>query len=309
MAKTKYFDIETCSFDIFDKKQNQRYMLYQMLDRTQEMFKWEGWEEDINLFALERDLQTNGYVFVTDKIGGKLNFWRCAMSGVPDKDLIPTQVVISNPTLSRSYTFDVSKDGVLIKNDSYKLGLIPIIARNTAIISESEISLVMAIINKRVQVAFACEDDIQKQSCEKFIKDLIRGELSCLLAPSIIDGIKALPMTNATGQAITEIIETIQYEKASLFNDLGINANYNMKREAINSVEAQLGNGSLLPFVDNMLRCREQAVEKINKMYGTNISCVLASAWKNEQEKQTQEVEPTKTEDVEPNPTQEGEQQ
>ena len=76
-----------------------------------------------------------------------------------------------------------------------------------------------------------------------------------------------------------------------MWNDIGISANYNMKREAINSAEAQLGNDALLPFIDDMLRCREQACEEINSMYGTNISVKLDSAWAYNAEAYEEEVQ------------------
>ena len=52
-----------------------------------------------------------------------------------------------------------------------------------------------------------------------------------------------------------------------------------MKRESINSNEAQLNEDALLPLVDDMLMCRQQALEKVNNMFGTNISVELDSSW------------------------------
>ena len=37
---------------------------------------------------------------------------------------------------------------------------------------------------------------------------------------------------------------------------------------------------ALLPLVDDMLKCRKDGLEKINKMYGTNITVDLSSSWK-----------------------------
>jgi hypothetical protein len=90
------------------------------------------------------------------------------------------------------------------------------------------------------------------------------------------------------------LIESQQYIRATWFNDLGLNANYNMKRESINSGESQLNDDALLPLVDNMLECRKIAVDKINAMFDTSISVDLASAWKDneiELENAQQEME------------------
>ena len=64
-----------------------------------------------------------------------------------------------------------------------------------------------------------------------------------------------------------------------MYNELGLNANYNMKRERLNLGEVSMNVDVLLPYVDNMLRERQNAVEKINKMFNTEISVKLASSW------------------------------
>ena len=52
-----------------------------------------------------------------------------------------------------------------------------------------------------------------------------------------------------------------------------------MKRESINSSESQMNNDALLPLIDDMMKCRTNAIEKINSMFGTNISISYDSAW------------------------------
>ena len=96
-----------------------------------------------------------------------------------------------------------------------------------------------------------------------------------------MEGIKTQPygITSNTN-ILTNLIESEQYIKASWYNDLGLNANYNMKRESINSGESQLNDDALLPLVDDMLRCRQNAIKKVNEKFGTNISIDLYSAWK-----------------------------
>ena len=53
-----------------------------------------------------------------------------------------------------------------------------------------------------------------------------------------------------------------------------------MKREQLGSNEAALNDDFLLPLVDNMIKERQRAVEKINEMFGTDISVDFASSWK-----------------------------
>ena len=82
------------------------------------------------------------------------------------------------------------------------------------------------------------------------------------------------------GNDLKDVIETYQYLKGSWYNELGLNANYNMKRESINESESDMNEDALLPLIDDMLKSREIAVEQINKMFGTDIKVELSSSWK-----------------------------
>ena len=62
-----------------------------------------------------------------------------------------------------------------------------------------------------------------------------------------------------------------------------MNANYNMKRESINSNESQLNNDFLLPFIDQMYFERKKSIDKINDKYGLNIVVEFNSSWEVEQ--------------------------
>ena len=81
------------------------------------------------------------------------------------------------------------------------------------------------------------------------------------------------------------MIEYHQYLKAGLYNDIGLNSNYNMKREAIMSNETKLNDDALHPLIDTMLACRKEAAEEINRLFGTEITVEFNSAWEdNEKE-------------------------
>ena len=115
-----------------------------------------------------------------------------------------------------------------------------------------------------------------------------KGKLGVIAETAFLDGVRAQPYgTTGNSNVLTNLIELEQYFKASWFNELGLNANYNMKRESLNSSESQLNNDALLPLVDDMLECRKRGIEQVNAMFGTEISVSLASSW----EDNAQEIE------------------
>ena len=72
--------------------------------------------------------------------------------------------------------------------------------------------------------------------------------------------------------------------KASWYNEIGLNANFNMKREYLSEEELRASTDVLLPLIDDMLRCRKEAIDKVNSEYGTNITVDKNSAWENKQQ-------------------------
>ena len=64
-----------------------------------------------------------------------------------------------------------------------------------------------------------------------------------------------------------------------MFNEIGLNANFNMKKERMINREIDINTNSIYPLVDNMLDSRKTAIDKINEMYGLSITVELNSSW------------------------------
>ena len=52
-----------------------------------------------------------------------------------------------------------------------------------------------------------------------------------------------------------------------------------MKRERLTANEVEANTDNLYPLVDDMLKCRRLALEKINEMFGLNIEVQFNSSW------------------------------
>ena len=156
---------------------------------------------------------------------------------------------------------------------------------------ENEITMSIADIMSRATIILSAADDNTKDSAELFIRHLLEGKLDVIGESPFLVGNqdRALTVNQLSNSAaiLTDLIEYQQYIKAGLYNELGLQSNYNMKRESINSGESQLNEDMLHPLIDNMLAERQQALEKVNEMFGTNITVRFNSAWEiNEREEE-----------------------
>lgn len=272
------------TFDFSDKDSVINQHIIYMLNRTQSMFKWSGLPESIPQRILELFLQINGNVCFYHT-HGNLYIFTGGLGGKPDVYYRPTIYTIANPGLDISKNLEIDKDCIVMPNDSLYMGLIPLCSRYATMISESELSMKIALVNSRTVSLISAGDDRTKSSAEKYLEDIEKGKLGVIAENQFLDGVRSQPYAQgAHTNILTNLIEVLQYNKASWFNELGLNANYNMKRESINSGESQLNNDALLPLVDDMFNCRKIAAEKVNDMFGTSISVDYASSWEDNME-------------------------
>lgn len=265
------------------------------LDKLQSMFKLKGLPENMPEKWVKLQLMKNGFTFITDK-PGKLYAFYGGLGGEPDPYYQPTICTVSNPSLGFSANLKIGEDGVLISNDTLRLGVIPLIGKYAGLLAENTITMRIATIMARITEIMSASDESTIESAKEFLRQIEEGRLGVIEENPFLQDMKVQNgASQATNTRLTDLIEMEQYLKASMLNELGLQANYNMKREAINSAEAQLGDDALQPFVDNMLSCWREGFDEVNKMYGTDISVEFDSAW--EENERTREAELEKIEE------------
>lgn len=273
------------SHGMYDFKEKERcvnqYISY-MLNKTQSMFEWKNLPETIPQRILELYLQLNGNCCFY-KYNNNLYVFVGGLGGEPDVYYMPTIYTIANPALKLSVNAKIDVDCVVVPNDSMYLGLLPLCNKYATLQTEIDLSIKIAVVNTRIVNLISSPDDRTKVSAEKYLEDIEKGENGVIAENAFLDGIRSQPYGNVGSHNLTELLEMLQYIKGSWYNDLGLNANYNMKRETLTSSETQLNNDMLFPLVDNMLESRQKGIEKVNKMFGTNISVDFSSSWKDNQ--------------------------
>lgn len=253
------------------------------LAQTQAMFVYNGLPDSIPQVELERMLQEDGTAFIT-KVDGIIYALGGSLGGEMDAYYRPTIYTVANPYLKLNKNFDVRTDGVLIKNDTNCESLLPIIGKYAVLYTDGLITLNMCSILTRITMLLSAADDKTKASADLFVKKILDGDFSVIGENAFYKGINLQTPQSTHTQDISQLIELIQYYRASMLNDLGLNANYNMKRERLNLGEVSMNVDVLLPYVENMLNCRREAMADVNEMYGTNITVDLNSSWKLEHE-------------------------
>ena len=263
---------------VTDKRLSARSYINYMLIRLQKMFKYDNLPTTIPREMLECFLLQNGSCFITE-VNGNLYAFQGTMGGEPDPYYRPTLYIVANPALKFNKSLDLWNDGVLMRNDSLWLGLFPLMARYASLMSENILTIRSADILLRILALLTAPDDATRTAAEMYLRKLEKGELGVIGENRFFEGVKMQSPPSNNGSYLTQFIELQQYFKASFYNEIGLNANYNMKREAIMKGESSLNEDSLLPLCDEMLRCRKEDVERVNAKYNTDISVDFDSSW------------------------------
>lgn len=235
-----------------------------------------------------------------------------AFSGVYNYNYMPVSATITNTFLKYSETLTVcdefNKDDAkrniekycfIIPNDELYSGLYNKIREYAEIQAECVLTLKFILYNNRIPTISVSNNQTIKESFDKLYKNIVNGKTyESLTGNSVFESLKTYPiMSSSQLNQIKEVIECMQYNSAKFDNFIGLNSNYNMKRENISSDEAKLNDDELLPQIDELFECRQRAYNLINEVANEKVFDIdLKSSWKIKRDEIDLEIEYAKNE-------------
>lgn len=254
-----------------------------MFSRLQSMFVYTGLPDSIPVQWLEDMLLRNGSCGII-KLGDELYAVAGSAGGEEDEYGQPTLYVVANPALKKKYPsmkgeYDIGKDCVYARSDYRGIGVTPLVCRYMGLMTENYITARLADINMRMTTLISGSDDTTINSGKQYLKDIEEGTIGMISEGAFFDGVKVQAPSNGTNNFITQLIELQQYTKGSFYNEIGINANFNMKREALSDKEIALNDDMLMPLVDDMLKSRRTMCAEIEELFGVHVDVDFGSSW------------------------------
>ena len=256
------------------------YISY-MLVRTLTIFEYDNLPDTIPKKDFELITQIIGYTTISE-VDGKLYAFYGGLGGVPNEYYLPTLSVVANPYLKLSKVYEIGKNCEVILNDSMYVGLTPMFDKYANLIADVDISLKYANINTRIPMIAVANDENVKNAFDVLFECIEKGEnLKAIIAPSLMESntFETREYFSKQNNNIKDLIELRQYLLGCWYNDLGIQSNFNMKRESLNENEIGMNLDALVPLIDNMLEERQKGWERVNKHYGQNVQVRLSDVW------------------------------
>lgn len=275
-------------YDLTDKERSLFDFYLQTLNKSLRMFAYT--DLPVPAIQFEKQLQENGYTVVfeyQDKI-------YCNSGSLTGQDKSPygepTQAIINIPALNLSKTFDLETEAVLVKNDFLQVGLKPLLLSKGTQIIENRLTMYLKNVLSRAPFTITANSDKSIQSAQAFINKLVSGDLAVIAEDSFLKDVNVNSLTQ-TGQAnMQDLINYQTYLYGQLYSEIGLPGLTNEKQERLVTSEVESQQATIRPLVDNMLECRKQGVDKMNKLFNGNTAVELDSVWNNVKQKQEAEV-------------------
>lgn len=278
--------IPDLDFVIDKRKSSKAYYTY-FLNRLLRMFEYKNLPDTIPHEILDKYLMMNGIACITKDPDGKLRVFYGNLGGVQDCYYRPTEFIVANPHFKETFSKNVvvlgdyeEHEGVLMRNDSAWFGLHALLSRYACLAAENTLTLRVADVLLRITSLLSAPTDKEMVSANAYLESIEDGKLGVIAENPFFEGIKMQSPPSNNGSYLTQFIEYQQYIKGSFYNEVGLSANYNMKREAIGKGESTLDQDALLPLCEDMLIARREDLAQVNAMFGTEIEVDFSSSWK-----------------------------
>lgn len=303
---------------VTDVQENFNFYFDLLVNKVCNLFKWENLPETVDERFLMVSLMLNGKVCWFDH-NGRIYALDGDWGGEPNVYYRPTQFIVANPVIGSKTLTVLNKDGsnsidrldgILMPltdadyfSGSKRGGLYHLIYQTAGLLADNISSLNVSQINGRVSQIWTADSDAMARTVEEIVQDIYEGHPYRVVSQDILNKVNAVP-TAATGQSNTllNLIEAHQYILASFYNEIGIPSQWNMKRERVNTAETELMTGSLDVSVYNMEKNLKAAVERVNELFGLDISVRFNEEVKEESFEPDSELE-TESEDTISNET------
>ena len=239
------------------------------------------------------NLILDGQICLTD-FGGKLYACIGNRGGAPNEYYLPTRFIIANPVLG-SKEVKIGEDGIVIYNtlvDKYvwtgsgpifASGLDDYISQTATLLADNIISINCVQVNTRVSTFFTADSESQAIAGEGILKKMYAGKPYQILRSDLLEKLNVNPVNAAAAaQNVTELIELHNYIISSFFQNIGIRANNNMKRERLVTDEVDAQNDYLEINILEFLAPWQKGLDAVNELYGTKFKVEINPVLLNE---------------------------
>ena len=255
---------------------------FELLDKALSLFEWKNLPENIDSDMIEFFLLTRGHIAFF-KSEDKIHATFGTPSDTLSENYTFTKYLITNPYISDGECFNltVGTECIVVYNTpcdkvSITKSVFNRTLRRTAgILADNMSSLNCLQINSRVQTMVTADNTTIAKSAESVLKEMYDGKPYKVITSTLANNIEIENKTNVNSNTFSELINLNNYMYAQFLHSIGIKSNESAKKERLITAEIDENDTECQINLNQMLKSRKKAVEKINKLFATNIEVKL----------------------------------
>lgn len=249
-----------------------------LINTASSLFDWGNLPETFDVNFLNHELIMNGRIGIIS-VNSKLYTVRGDVGGEINEYYKPTQYIYANPVLgSGSPTIGQDIAVIFLTSEdtapsTINGGLCSLIESTASLLADNELSLNVAQKNTRLTLIADADSEATRNSAEQTLKAMYNGEPYKVVNKRMTDTFNVNPLvTVRPAESMRQLIENRQYIWSCFLQELGINSNFNLKRERLTTSEVDLNGECLDTLIDDIERTVLHGVEMTNTLFNTNIT-------------------------------------
>jgi hypothetical protein len=270
-------------YDVSNVKNGYDYWYFKLLNLVINMFEYDNLPTGIKRRDLEINLIMTGHAVIVSKKDGTLFTPLTNVFGY-DEYYQPVWASFANTVVVTAKKYTIGQDCEIIYNNSLQdsiyyikadSGLSTFVGRYARQLADVEATANIYSVNSRLVSIPVSNDNSVIESLKAFFTNLSFGKRAIVTDSNIIENFRNVDI-NRTGikDGINDWLIARDKILEQFFRDLGIRMN-NQKKAQVNSEEVESNDQLLLISADDMLKTRQEGLENVNNMFGTNITVKL----------------------------------
>lgn len=248
-----------------------------LVNTASSIFEWANLPETFDENFLNTELILAGHVGIIQNTDGIYTV-RGNVGGEMNEYYKPTQYIYANPVLG-SGSPTIGKDVAVLfltteDTDPFTLngGLTMLIDSTATLLADNQLSLNVAQKNSRLMLIADADGESTSNSAEMVLNAMYEGKPYKVVHKKFEDDFSVNPLvTVKPAESMRQLIENYQFIWSTFLQELGINSNFNLKRERLVQAEVALNAECMDTLIDDIEKNVKRGVEMCNSLYGTDI--------------------------------------
>ena len=259
-----------------DKNKINSFISDYLFNNALSIFRYDGLPNNVKAVDLEKNLLRFGKILFT-RWHDEYYIFSYSDTGKQNYLGEYTHYQVNNPYIQCNEIFS-DDNAVRIFNTDTHEPLINLMGMYAELLTENYISLNVKNINSRIPFLISARDSSTRQSAEIFLRQIYDGKQGIIAEQPIFDSLNVNPLSDKAND-LTQLIELNKFFYSDYFQKIGLTNLYNNIHDRISATETEFTATSIYPYVDNMKRNRDEAVKKINSMFGLSVTVEFSSSW------------------------------